>query len=88
MNAINQLFGKSCDLELQLDTEPNRKTVVVKSGLPGVRAFVFSDGEDVCGIAKVHVKPGKKLEHQGIKDRLDDVSPYSDQSLQSLPSKR
>ena len=70
MNAINQLFGKSCDLELQLDTEPNRKTVVVKSGLPGVRAFVFSDGEDVCGIAKVHLKPGKKLEHQGIKVEL------------------
>merc|ERR1719387_2665068 len=70
MNAITQIFGKACDLELQLDTEPNRKTAVVKSGLPGVRAFVFSDGEDVCGHAKVHVKPGQKQEHQGIKVEL------------------
>ena len=53
MNAINSLFGKSCELELQIDTEPNRKTVQLKSGLPGVRAIIFSDGEDVCGTAKV-----------------------------------
>jgi len=34
------------------------------------RVYVFTDGEDVSGVATVSVKPGKKVDHQGIKVEL------------------
>merc|ERR1719327_1518897 len=36
----------------------------------GERAYIYTDGEDVVGTAVVSVKPGKKLDHQGIKVEL------------------
>lgn len=75
------LSGAPCSLELQLDAEPNRKTTflgkdkyVSRYSLhslslfrSGEKSFIYTDGEDVCGSATVAVKPGKRLEHQGIK---------------------
>jgi len=36
----------------------------------GEKGYIFGDGEDVSGSAVVSVRPGKKLEHQGIKVEL------------------
>lgn len=33
----------------------------------GEKAFIYTDGEDICGTANVVVKPGKRVEHLGIK---------------------
>lgn len=67
---LGGLFGGGCTVDLQLETDPNRKSAAVKGTAVSQRAFIYTDGEDVCGLANVHVKPGKKLEHQGIKVEL------------------
>merc|ERR1712176_443837 len=36
----------------------------------GERGYIYTDGEDVSGSAVVSVRPGKKLDHQGIKVEL------------------
>uniref|UniRef100_A0A0G4HHJ0 Vacuolar protein sorting-associated protein 26 n=1 Tax=Chromera velia CCMP2878 TaxID=1169474 RepID=A0A0G4HHJ0_9ALVE len=64
---LSQLFGSACSLELSLDTEPSRKTAVLGRDKRGERAPIFEDGEKVSGKAQVVLKPGKKLDHQGIK---------------------
>jgi vacuolar protein sorting-associated protein 26 len=67
---LGGLFGSGCNVDLQLDTDATRKSTSVKGTAGGQRAYIYTDGEDVEGLANVHVKPGKKLDHQGIKVEL------------------
>eukprot|EP00923_Selenidium_pygospionis_P020880 GHVN01035994.1.p1 GENE.GHVN01035994.1~~GHVN01035994.1.p1 ORF type:complete len:168 (+),score=22.45 GHVN01035994.1:316-819(+) len=64
------LFGSICTLELQLQNEPGRKTGSFGREKKAERAPIYSDGEDVCGCASIQVKPGKRLDHQGVKVEL------------------
>mmetsp|Transcript_90446 Transcript_90446/g.255306 ORF Transcript_90446/g.255306 Transcript_90446/m.255306 type:complete len:303 (-) Transcript_90446:104-1012(-) len=70
-SMISGLFGSVCTCDITLDAEPNRKTAPLSSReKKGERAYIFTDGEDVSGTAVVSVRPGKKLDHQGIKVEL------------------
>jgi len=62
--------GQVCTVDVSLDTEPNRKTAPLTKDRKGERGYIYTDGEDVMGSAIVNVRPGKKLEHQGIKVEL------------------
>jgi len=67
MAMLSGLFGSVCTCDITLDTEANRKTSPLGRDKKGERAYVYTDGEDVSGTAVVSVRPGKKLDHQGIK---------------------
>jgi len=67
MSMLGGLFGSVCNCDITLDAEANRKTAPLGRDKKGERAYIFTDGEDVSGSATVSVRPGKKLEHQGIK---------------------
>jgi vacuolar protein sorting-associated protein 26 len=67
---LGGLFGSSCTVDITFDAEPNRKTAALGKDKKGERAYIYTDGEDVCGSAVVSVRPGKKMEHQGIKVEL------------------
>lgn len=67
---LGNLFGSVCTVDVTLDAETNRKTAPLGRDRKGERAYVYTDGEDVSGFAVVSVRPGKKLEHQGIKVEL------------------
>lgn len=67
---FGNLFSQVCTVDISLDTEPNRKTAPLTKDRKGERGFIFTDGEDVSGSGIVSVRPGKKLDHQGIKVEL------------------
>eukprot|EP00928_Gymnodinium_smaydae_P091194 TRINITY_DN74902_c0_g1_i1.p1 TRINITY_DN74902_c0_g1~~TRINITY_DN74902_c0_g1_i1.p1 ORF type:complete len:318 (-),score=77.68 TRINITY_DN74902_c0_g1_i1:147-1043(-) len=67
---LGGLFGSQCTCDITLDTESNRKTAALGKDKRGEKAYIYTDGEDVAGTAVVSVRPGKKLEHQGIKVEL------------------
>merc|ERR1719498_177624 len=50
-----------------MEAEPSRKTAALGRDKKGERGYIYTDGEDISGSAVVSVRPGKKLEHQGIK---------------------
>jgi len=62
--------GQICTVDLALDVDPSRKTAPLTKDRRGERGYIYTDGEDVCGSAIVQVRPGKKLDHQGIKVEL------------------
>merc|ERR1712066_930069 len=64
------LFGSVCTVDATLDAEPNRKTAPLGKDKKGERAYIYTDGEDVSGSAVVSIRPGKKLDHQGVKVEL------------------
>jgi len=64
---LGGLFGSTCTVDITLDAEQTRKTAPLARDKKGERAFIYMDGEDVSGTAVVSVRPGKKLEHQGVK---------------------
>jgi vacuolar protein sorting-associated protein 26 len=64
---LGGLFGSSCTCDITLETEPTRKTAPIGKDKKGEKAYIYTDGEDVAGNCVVSVKPGKKLDHQGIK---------------------
>eukprot|EP00386_Alphamonas_edax_P010812 GDKI01034616.1.p1 GENE.GDKI01034616.1~~GDKI01034616.1.p1 ORF type:complete len:300 (+),score=115.03 GDKI01034616.1:128-1027(+) len=70
MALLSGLFGTVCTLDLNLDVDPSRKCTVLGRDKKGERVPIYSDGEDVSGSAVVSVKPGKKLDHQGIRVEL------------------
>merc|ERR1712232_1531388 len=55
---------------ITLDAEPNRKTAALARDKKGERAYIYTDGEDVSGSAVVSIRPGKKLDHQGVRVEL------------------
>lgn len=64
------LFGSICTLELALQHDPSRKCTSFGREKKAEKAPIYSDGEDVSGTASIQVKPGKRLDHQGIKVEL------------------
>mmetsp|Transcript_60699 Transcript_60699/g.128492 ORF Transcript_60699/g.128492 Transcript_60699/m.128492 type:complete len:302 (-) Transcript_60699:121-1026(-) len=71
MSVLGNLFGTTCTVDVTIDPgDPNKKTAPLGRDRKGERAYVYTDGEDVMGHATVSVKPGKKLEHQGVKVEL------------------
>lgn len=67
---LGGLFGSVCTVDLTIDGGDSRKTAPLSKDRKGERAFIYTDGEDVSGTAVVSVRPGNKLEHQGIKVEL------------------
>jgi vacuolar protein sorting-associated protein 26 len=68
-----------CDITL--DAEPNRKTAPLTRDKAGERSYIYTDEEDVCGSAVVSVKPGKKVDHQGVKvELIGQIENISDRS--------
>eukprot|EP00933_Yihiella_yeosuensis_P079950 TRINITY_DN93364_c0_g1_i1.p1 TRINITY_DN93364_c0_g1~~TRINITY_DN93364_c0_g1_i1.p1 ORF type:complete len:301 (-),score=53.17 TRINITY_DN93364_c0_g1_i1:65-967(-) len=70
MSMLGGLFGSVCTVDVTLDAEDNRKTAPLGRDRKGERAYIYTDGEDVAGTAVVSVRPGKKLDHQGVKVEL------------------
>eukprot|EP00931_Biecheleriopsis_adriatica_P062890 TRINITY_DN3799_c0_g1_i1.p1 TRINITY_DN3799_c0_g1~~TRINITY_DN3799_c0_g1_i1.p1 ORF type:complete len:324 (+),score=68.97 TRINITY_DN3799_c0_g1_i1:64-972(+) len=70
MSMLGGLFGSVCTIDVTLDAEPNRKTAPLGRDRKGERAYIYTDGEDVAGTAVVSIKPGKKLDHQGVRVEL------------------
>jgi vacuolar protein sorting-associated protein 26 len=68
--SLAGIFGSSCTCDVSFDAEANRKTAPLGKDKKGERGYIYTDGEDVSGSAVVSVRPGKKLEHQGIKVEL------------------
>lgn len=62
--------SNTCMCDITLDAEPNRKTAPLSRDKAGERSYIYTDEEDVCGSAVVSVKPGKKVDHQGVKVEL------------------
>jgi vacuolar protein sorting-associated protein 26 len=69
-SMLSGMFGSVCTIDITLDAEPNRKTAPLGRDKKGERAYIYTDGEDISGSAMVSVRPGKKLEHQGVKVEL------------------
>jgi vacuolar protein sorting-associated protein 26 len=69
-SLLGGLMGGSCTVDLQFDVDPSRKTTALAKDKKGERGYIYTDGDDVCGEAVISVRPGKKLEHQGIKVEL------------------
>eukprot|EP00916_Digyalum_oweni_P026570 GHVL01043644.1.p1 GENE.GHVL01043644.1~~GHVL01043644.1.p1 ORF type:complete len:301 (-),score=46.99 GHVL01043644.1:77-979(-) len=69
-SVFDQFFGQLISTDLQIDHDPNRKTAPIGREKRGEPAYIFSDGEDVYGSATISLKPGKKIDHQGIKVEL------------------
>jgi len=69
-SMLGGLFGNACTVDCEIDAESNRKSTALSRDKRGERAYIYTDGEDLCGSAVVSVRPGKKLEHQGIKVEL------------------
>lgn len=67
---LGGLFGSTCTVDINLEADQNRKTAPLSRDKKGERAYIYTDGEDVCGSAVVSVRPGKKLDHQGIRVEL------------------
>jgi len=63
-------LGSVCTIDAVLDPEPIRKTAPLGRDKKGERGYIYTDGEDVSGSAVVSVKPGKKMDHQGVKVEL------------------
>ncbi|KAK6591137.1 vacuolar sorting targeting 26 [Cryptosporidium xiaoi] len=57
----------ACNLELTIDQEVGRKFASLSRRRKGEKGLIFSDGEDISGLATVAIRPGKKLDHQGIR---------------------
>jgi len=68
---LSGLFGSvPCTIDVTLDAEENRKTAPLGRDKKGERGYIYTDGEDLCGTAMIQVRPGKKVDHQGIKVEL------------------
>ena len=73
MFALASWFSSGASLEVTIDTEPNRKTLLIPKGIgdgQSSKALIFTDGEDVGGTATLTLQPGKRLDHFGIKVEL------------------
>ncbi|TRY53156.1 vacuolar protein sorting/targeting protein 26 [Cryptosporidium tyzzeri] len=57
----------ACNLELSINQDVGRKSAPLSKNKKGEKGLIFSDGEDITGVAIVAIKPGRKLDHQGIR---------------------
>jgi vacuolar protein sorting-associated protein 26 len=67
---LGGLFGSVCTIDATLDAEQSRTTSPLGRDKKGERAYIYTDGEDVSGSAVVSVRPGKRLDHQGVRVEL------------------
>ncbi|VWU51051.1 vacuolar protein sorting-associated protein 26, putative [Hepatocystis sp. ex Piliocolobus tephrosceles] len=67
---LANIFGSVCTIDLKIDTEEGRKFSFLRRDKKSDKCPVFSDGEDINGVAIISLKPGKKIEHYGIKLEL------------------
>ncbi|KAL8429048.1 hypothetical protein Efla_005866 [Eimeria flavescens] len=66
---LSTFFGSSCSVDIALDRE-GRKCTWLSKEKKGGKLPIYSDVEDVSGVATLNMKTGKKLEHNGIKVEL------------------
>lgn len=64
---MSNFFGTPCLLDLSLSYQPNRRSCFLDFEKKSEKVYIYSDGEPIEGIAVVSLKPGKKLDHSGIK---------------------
>lgn len=67
---LSNVFGAACSIDIQLDADQSRKTGSLHRDRKGHRALIYTDGEDVEGVATVEIRPGKMLDHNGIRVEL------------------
>ncbi|EAN32136.1 Vacuolar protein sorting-associated protein 26A [Theileria parva strain Muguga] len=67
---LSMIFGNAVTLDIEIDTDPSRSFVFVDPVQKGTKCPIFSEGEDISGTAFISIKPGKRLEHGGIKVEL------------------
>ncbi|KAF8823057.1 putative vacuolar protein sorting-associated protein 26 [Cardiosporidium cionae] len=70
MDKFIGMFGNICSIDLVLDGDSTRKTALLFKDHRGERLPIYSDNEDVSCSAVITVRPGKKLEHTGVKVEL------------------
>ena len=63
---LSGVFGAACSIDIGLEADKSRKTAPLCRERKTERALIYTDGEDVEGFASVQIRPGKKLEHQGM----------------------
>eukprot|EP01071_Lankesteria_metandrocarpae_P007299 Lankesteria_metandrocarpae@DN463_c0_g1_i1.p1 len=79
---LSNFFSAPCSIDIQIGTDRSRKTTHLGTDKNGEKVPIFSDGEDMSGVALINLKPGKRLEHQGIKAELiGQVEMFSDKSM-------
>eukprot|EP00920_Eleutheroschizon_duboscqi_P005895 GHVT01013845.1.p1 GENE.GHVT01013845.1~~GHVT01013845.1.p1 ORF type:complete len:299 (-),score=49.99 GHVT01013845.1:487-1383(-) len=62
------IFGNQYALDVTINEGQSKKFALIARGKKeSIKAPIFSDGENLEGTAVVSLKPGKKLEHNGIK---------------------
>lgn len=66
---LSTFFGSACSVDIALDKE-GRKCTWLSKEKKGEKLPIYSDVEDVSGVAVLNLKTGKKLEHNGIKVEL------------------
>ncbi|KAL8433964.1 hypothetical protein ACSSS7_003487 [Eimeria intestinalis] len=66
---LSTFFGSACSVDIALDRE-GRKCTWLSREKKGEKLPIYSDVEDVSGVATLNLKTGKKLEHNGIKVEL------------------
>lgn len=64
---LSMFFGNSCTVDVEIDSDPSQSFAYIDPVQKGLRCPIFSDGSDISGTAFVTLKPGKHLEHGGIK---------------------
>jgi len=67
---LGSLFSSACVCDISLDVESHRKVAALSKDKRGEQAYIYTNGEDVSGSAVVSVKPGKKVDHQGVQVEL------------------
>jgi len=67
---LGGMFGGSASVDVIFEVDPSRKTAAIGKDKKGDRAYIYADGEDICGTADVSVRPNKKIDHQGVKVEL------------------
>lgn len=70
VTMLSNIFGSVCSIDLKIDAEGSRKFAFLRKDKKGEKCPIFSDGEDINGVATISLKPGKKFEHYGIKLEL------------------
>ncbi|KAL8274386.1 hypothetical protein Esti_001708 [Eimeria stiedai] len=81
---LSTFFGSACSVDIALDRE-GRKCTWLSKEKKGEKLPIYSDVEDVSGVATLNLKTGKKLEHNGIKVELvGQVAPLADHCIVSM----
>ena len=64
------VFSSGCTVDLQIDDSRERKSCYVNYADKREKLKIFSNDEDITGVAKITISPAGKLEHFGIRVEL------------------